>query len=71
MNVVAFIVAGSIGTLNVAVTILLSGTPVWASAGSVAVTKGATGIKVVKLQTKLLANGSPARFLAPVVMVPV
>ena len=67
-------VSGSIDSLNVAATVLLSATLVWRSAGLVEVTVGAVVsavAPVVKVQTKLLASGLPARSLAPVVIVAV
>ncbi len=63
-------VHGFMGTLNVAVTVLLRTTCVAPFAGSVEITTGAVA-NVVNLQTYLLATGTPATFFAPVVMVPV
>jgi len=68
------IVAGSIASLNVALTALLSGTPVVPFAGFVAVIVGAVVlavVPVVKVHTKLLANALLAKSFAPVVMVAV
>ena len=70
----AVIVSGSIASLKVAAIFLFSATPVALFAGSVEVTVGAVVsavAPVVKLQTKLLASGLPARSLAPVVIVTV
>ena len=69
MNVVALIVAASIGTLNVAVTVVLLATPTAPFNGVVETTVG--GGAVVKVHTKLAASGAPAGSLAPVVIVAV
>ena len=67
-------VVGSIASLNVALTVLLSGTPVAPFTGLVRVIVGAVElavVPVVKVHTKLLANALPAKSFAPVVMVAV
>ena len=69
MNVVVLIVAASIGTLNVAVTVVPLATPVAPFNGVVEITVG--GGAVVKVHTKLAASGAPAGSLAPVVIVAV
>lgn len=69
MNVVPLIVAASIGTLNVAVTVVLLATPTAPFNGVVEITAG--GGAVVKVHTKLAASGAPAGSLAPVVIVAV
>jgi hypothetical protein len=69
VNVVALIVAASIGTLNVAVTVVLLATPTAPFNGVVETTVG--GGAVVKVHTKLAARGAPAGSLAPVVIVAV
>jgi hypothetical protein len=67
--VLAVIVAASIGTLNVAVTVVLSATPTARFAGTVETTVG--GGAVVKVHTKLAASGAPVGSFAPVVIVAV
>ena len=69
MKVVALIVAASIGTLNVALTVVLSATPTAPFDGTVETTVG--GGAVVKLHTKLAASGAPVGSFAPVVIVAV
>ena len=69
MKVVALIVAASIGTLNVALTVVLSDTPTAPFDGTVEITVG--GGAVVKLHTKLAASGAPVGSFAPVVIVAV
>ena len=69
VKVVAFIVVASIGTLNVAVTVVPWPTPTAPFAGTVETTVG--GGAVVKVHTKLAASGVPAGSFAPVVIVAV
>jgi hypothetical protein len=69
VNVVGLIVVASIGTLNVAETVVLTATPVAPFAGTVETTVG--GAAVVNVHTKLAASGTPAGSFAPVVMVAV
>src|SRR5450759_1774302 len=69
VKVVAVRVDGSIGTLKVAVTILLRTTPVARSAGSVKVTVGAAS--VVNVNTISAASALPAKSVTPVVIVAV
>ena len=66
VNVAPLIVAGFIGSVNVAEIRVLTGTPVVAFAGTVEITVGSP---VVKLHTKFAARGLPAGSCAPVVMV--
>src|SRR5450759_4472561 len=67
--VVAVKVNGSIGTLKVAVTILLRTTPVARSAGSVELTVGAAS--VLNVNTISAASALPAMSVTPVVIVAV
>jgi hypothetical protein len=69
VKVVALIVVASIGTLNVAVTVVLSATLTAPFAGTVETTVG--GGAVVKVHTKFAASGTPAGSFAPVVIVAV
>jgi hypothetical protein len=69
LNVVALIVVASIGTLNVAVTVVLSATPTAPFKGTVETTVG--GGAVVKVHTKLAVSGAPVGSFAPVVIVAV
>src|SRR5450759_2243417 len=69
VKVVAVRVDGSIGTLKVAVTILLRTTAVASVIGSVKVTVGAAS--VVNVNTISAASGLPATSVAPVVIVAV
>jgi hypothetical protein len=62
------IVAGFIGSLNVAETAVFTKTPVAEIAGIVEITVGAP---VVKVHTKFACRGLPAGSVAPVVMVAV
>jgi hypothetical protein len=74
VKVVAVIVAGSIPSLKVAVTLLLRATPVARSAGLVELTVGAVvsvDVPVVKLHVLATVKAFPARSLAPVVIVTV
>jgi hypothetical protein len=74
VKVVLVMVAGSIGSLNVAKTLALVAAPVAALSGSVLVTVGAVWsavAPVVKLQVWSAASAEPEAALAPVVMVPV
>ena len=67
-------VAGSIGSLKVAVTAEESATPAAPLVGFVAVTMGGVvsgTAPVVKVHTRLLASGFPAKSLMPVVSVAV
>jgi len=67
-------VVGSIASLKVAVMLLLTGTLVPVSAGSVEVTVGAVPsapAPVVKFHVALAANALPAKSLIPVVSVAV
>jgi hypothetical protein len=68
-------VAGSIGSLKVAETFVLTGTPVFVSIGSVGRTAvgavASPAAPVVKVHTVLAANALPARSLIPVVTVAV
>jgi hypothetical protein len=68
VKVAALIVAGFIGSLNVADTGVLTGTPVAPIVGTVETTVGAP---VVKVHTKLLASAFPSVSVAPVVIVAV
>jgi hypothetical protein len=68
VKVAALIVAGFIGSLNVADTEVLTSTPVAPIIGTVETTVGAL---VVKLHTKLLASAFPDVSVAPVVIVAV
>jgi hypothetical protein len=73
-NVVVVQVAGSIASLKVAVTFLLTTTPVAVLAGSVELTVGAVvsvAVPVVKVHVLLAANALPAGSLTPVVIVAV
>jgi hypothetical protein len=73
VNVVVVMEAGFIASLKVAVTTVLGQMPV-ARLGGVteSTTGGAQGVLlVVKLHTKLLANGLPKVSVAPVVIVAV
>jgi hypothetical protein len=63
------IVAASIGTLNMAEIAVLMATLVAPFTGTVEMTAG--GGAVVKVQTKLPVNDTPAGSFAPVVMVAV
>jgi hypothetical protein len=69
VNVAALIVAGFMGSLNVAETRVLTGTAIAPFTGTVEIT--IAGGAVVKLHTKLAAKGTPVRFFAPVVIVAV
>ena len=72
VKVAEVIVNGFIASLNVAATVLLMGTLVWRLVGLMEVTVGAVvfaTVPVVNVETKLLANGFPAKSLAPVVIV--
>jgi hypothetical protein len=69
VKVVTLIVVASIGTLNVAVTVILSATVTALFAGTVETTVG--GGAVVNVHTKLAASGTPAGSFAPVVIVAV
>src|SRR6266496_5217436 len=72
VKVAAVTVAGSIGSLKVAETFVLTGTPVLVSIGSVETTVGAVVsvvAPVVKFHVKGVANALPARSLNPVVTV--
>src|SRR5437867_434090 len=77
VKVTVVVVKGSIASLKVAATFWLMGTPVAALAGTVKLTVGAVVSgppPVVKLQIKSLAEpviGTPARFLAPGLILPV
>jgi len=74
MKVVVLIDDGSIGSLNVAAIWPLIATPVARLAGSVALSVGAVAsamVPVVKLQTRSVASGLPARSVAAVVRVAV
>jgi len=67
--VAALIVAGFIGSLNVAEIAALTATAVAPLAGIVEVTVGGTA--VVKVHTKLAASAAPVGSFAPVVIVAV
>jgi hypothetical protein len=69
VKVAGLIVAGSIGTLNVAEIAVLMATLLAPFTGTVERTVG--GGAVVKVQTKLAASEAPAGSFAPVVMVAV
>ena len=69
VKVAGLIVAGSIGTLNVAEIDVLMATLVAPFTGTVETTAG--GGAVVKVQTKLAASAAPPGSLAPVVIVAV
>ena len=69
VKVVTLIVVASIGTLNVALTVVLSATLTAPFAGAVETTVG--GGAVVKVHTKLADNGTPVGSLAPVAIVAV
>ena len=69
LKVVALIVVASIGTLKVAVTLVLSATPTAPFDGTVETTVG--GAAVVKAHTKLAASGAPVGSFAPVAIVTV
>ena len=69
VKVAGLIVAGSIGTLNVADIAVLMATLLAPFTGTVETTAG--GGAVVKVRTKLAANEAPAGSFAPVVIVAV
>jgi hypothetical protein len=69
VNVAALIVAGFMGPLKVAETVVLTATPVAPLTGTVETTVGAAA--VIKVHTKLAASPAPVRFVAPVVIVAV
>jgi hypothetical protein len=69
VNVAALIVAGFMGSLNVAEIVVLRATPVAPLAGTVEMTVG--GGAVAKVHTKLAASGTPVGSFAPVVIVAV
>ena len=69
LNVDPLMVAGFMGPLNVAETIVLTGTAVARFAGTVETTVG--GGAVVNVHTKLAASAAPAGSFAPVVIVAV
>ena len=72
MKLDALIVVGLMASLRVAAIFWLSGTPVALLAGFVEMTVGAVGAgTVLKLQTKLLASGSPCRSVTPALTVAV
>jgi hypothetical protein len=73
VKVAALIVAGFIASMNVAVTAVAGQIPVATLGGVSEITVGgAQGVVlVVKVQTKLLANGLPNVSWAPVVIVAV
>jgi hypothetical protein len=68
VKVAALMVAGFIGSLNVAETSVLTGTPAAPIVGTVETTVGAP---VLKLHAKLLASAFPSVSVAPVVIVAV
>jgi hypothetical protein len=67
VNVVPLIVAGFIGSLNVAETAILSAAAVAPLTGIVETTVG--GAAVVKVHTKFAASAAPVGSFAPVVIV--
>ena len=69
LKVVALIVVTSIGTLNVALTVVLSATPMAPLDGTVDTTVG--GGAVVKVHTELAVREAPVGSVAPVVIVAV
>lgn len=74
VKVLPVMVAGSIGSLNVAVMAVLRETPAAPLAGLTDVTEGAVAsvvVPVVKVQLKGAARGVPVVSFAPVVMVAV
>ncbi|MNC91765.1 hypothetical protein D3C83_80790 [compost metagenome] len=64
MNVVVVIVAGSIASLNVALTVEFTGTAVARSAGTVEITVGAVRSPVVKENWNVRIPFPPASFTA-------
>ena len=73
VKVVVLIVEDFIASLKVAVTTVLGQMPDEPFGGATEITVGGPHgvLLVVKVHTKLLANGTPNRSLAPVVMVAV
>jgi hypothetical protein len=74
VKVLVLMVRGSIGSLKTACTVVFNATSVALQVGMVEITVGGvlfTAVAVVKLHVKLLAIGSPARSLTPVVTVTV